>query len=83
MRILPLLALLFTTSAHAQPVSLFDGKTLEGWDFDPAMWRVEDGVITGIGHTHPAPDAVLSAGGLTVMAAAGATVVARRRATQS
>ncbi|MBV6498873.1 MAG: hypothetical protein CJBNEKGG_01103 [Prosthecobacter sp.] len=32
---------------HAQPVSLFDGKTLDGWDFDPAMWRVEDGVITG------------------------------------
>jgi putative membrane-bound dehydrogenase-like protein len=28
-------------------VSLFDGKTLDGWDFDPAMWRVEDGVITG------------------------------------
>ena len=32
---------------HAEPVSLFDGKTLDGWDFDPAMWRVEDGVITG------------------------------------
>jgi putative membrane-bound dehydrogenase-like protein len=31
----------------AEPVSLFDGKTLDGWDFDPAMWRVEDGVITG------------------------------------
>jgi putative membrane-bound dehydrogenase-like protein len=28
-------------------VSLFDGKTLDGWDYDPAMWRVEDGVITG------------------------------------
>jgi len=32
---------------HAEPTSLFDGKTLDGWDFDPAMWRVEDGVITG------------------------------------
>ena len=47
MRHLPLLAFLLTTSAFAQPVSLFDGKTLDGWDFDPAMWRVEDGVITG------------------------------------
>jgi putative heme-binding domain-containing protein len=32
---------------HAEPTSLFDGKTLDGWDFDPSMWRVEDGVITG------------------------------------
>lgn len=31
----------------AEPVSLFDGKTLDGWDFDPKIWRVEDGVITG------------------------------------
>ncbi len=27
--------------------SLFDGKTLEGWDGDPKLWRVEDGAITG------------------------------------
>ncbi|MCC6884420.1 MAG: DUF1080 domain-containing protein [Verrucomicrobiales bacterium] len=27
--------------------SLFDGKTLEGWDGDPALWRVEEGCITG------------------------------------
>ncbi|MCC6127182.1 MAG: DUF1080 domain-containing protein [Pirellulales bacterium] len=26
---------------------LFDGKTLEGWDGDPKLWRVDDGVITG------------------------------------
>jgi putative membrane-bound dehydrogenase-like protein len=32
---------------HAEPTSLLDGKTLDGWDFDPSMWRVEDGVITG------------------------------------
>ncbi len=31
----------------AQPVSLFDGKSLTGWDFDPAVWRVEDGLMTG------------------------------------
>jgi len=27
--------------------SIFDGKTLDGWDFDPKIWRVEDGMITG------------------------------------
>ncbi len=46
MRLIFILSLLSALS-HAAPVSLFDGKTLEGWDFDPAMWRVEDGVITG------------------------------------
>ena len=28
-----------------QPI--FDGKTLEGWDGNPELWRVEDGAITG------------------------------------
>jgi hypothetical protein len=28
-------------------VSLFDGKTLAGWDGDPRLWSVEDGAITG------------------------------------
>lgn len=26
---------------------IFDGKSLQGWDGDPAFWRVEDGNITG------------------------------------
>jgi len=40
--------LLFASAAlHAEPVALFDGKTLDGWDFDPAIWRVQDGLITG------------------------------------
>ncbi|MES2596686.1 MAG: PVC-type heme-binding CxxCH protein [Verrucomicrobiota bacterium] len=52
MRFLSFLALcpLFVAAfslCQAEPVSLFDGKKLDGWDFDPAMWRVEDGVITG------------------------------------
>jgi hypothetical protein len=35
-------------SAHAAPVSLFDGKTLDGWEGDTAKtWRIEDGCITG------------------------------------
>ncbi len=48
---LSLLAFTLGFNALAQestaPVSLFDGKTLEGWDFDPKIWRVENGVITG------------------------------------
>jgi hypothetical protein len=32
--------------AHAQ-TALFDGKTLAGWDGDPAFWRVENGAIVG------------------------------------
>ena len=36
-----------TTSALAQPVSLFDGKTLDGWDFDPKLWKLEEGEIRG------------------------------------
>jgi len=27
--------------------SLFDGKTLDGWDGNPKFWSVEDGAITG------------------------------------
>lgn len=40
-------ALLLTPNARSAPVSLFDGKTLDGWDYDPKVWRVEDGMITG------------------------------------
>ncbi len=28
-------------------VSIFDGKTLDGWDGNPAFWSVKDGAITG------------------------------------
>jgi hypothetical protein len=28
-------------------VDLFDGKSLDGWDGDPKLWSVADGVITG------------------------------------
>lgn len=31
--------------AHTQP--LFDGRTLEGWEGDLKLWRVEDGCIVG------------------------------------
>jgi putative membrane-bound dehydrogenase-like protein len=43
-----LAALSLHASADAPaPKSLFDGKTLEGWEGLPALWRVEDGNITG------------------------------------
>ena len=31
----------------AEPISLFDGKSLQGWDGDPQYWRVDNGVIVG------------------------------------
>jgi putative membrane-bound dehydrogenase-like protein len=34
-------------AADGEPISLFDGKTLEGWEFNPNLWRVEGGAITG------------------------------------
>ena len=46
-----LLSLAFTTAAASDDgdgfQSLFDGKTLNGWDGDLKFWRVEDGAITG------------------------------------
>lgn len=57
---LVILAFAFTTSVSragempadkAAPegfVSLFDGKTLTGWDGDPIYWSVQDGCLTGI-----------------------------------
>ena len=32
---------------HAGFVSIFDGQTLKDWVGDPAIWRVENGVIVG------------------------------------
>src|SRR5579885_3272590 len=30
---------------HADWISMFDGKTLNGWDGDKSFWHVEDGAI--------------------------------------
>ncbi|MEX2261138.1 MAG: DUF1080 domain-containing protein [Bryobacteraceae bacterium] len=48
MKILCLLAA-FCAAAFAQDGfrPLFDGKTLEGWDGDPRLWKVRDGAIAG------------------------------------
>jgi hypothetical protein len=32
---------------HEGYISIFDGKTLAGWDGQPGLWRVEDGAIVG------------------------------------
>src|SRR6185312_1619601 len=32
--------------------SLFDGKSLKGWDGNPKFWRVEDGAIVGESTKH-------------------------------
>lgn len=34
-------------SLQADPISLFDGKTLKGWTGNNLFWKVEDGAITG------------------------------------
>ena len=31
----------------AKVTSLFNGRTLEGWEGDPKLWRAQDGAITG------------------------------------
>ena len=31
----------------AAPVPIFDGKSLDGWEGDTKLWRVEDGMMTG------------------------------------
>ena len=43
------LAVVTSSSAIADDgwESIFDGKTLEKWDGDPAFWSVKDGAITG------------------------------------
>ena len=32
--------------------SLFDGKTLKGWEGDEKLWSVQDGAITGLSLIH-------------------------------
>lgn len=47
---LPAFTLLATVTAIAAPVSLFDGKSLAGWEIrkgEEKWWKVEDGMIVG------------------------------------
>lgn len=47
----------FATTVFAQDgfTSLFNGKDLTGWDGDPKLWKVEDGIVIG---TCGGPDAL-------------------------
>ena len=44
MKTLLLFALLGVT-CYAEP--LFNGRNLDGWDGDPLLWRVENGILIG------------------------------------
>jgi hypothetical protein len=45
--ILAILALATTAIAEPEWASIFNGKNLDGWDGDPRLWSVEDGVLVG------------------------------------
>jgi hypothetical protein len=47
--LLLLLSLLFSVAAFAEEGfrPLFNGKNLDGWDGDPRLWSVRDGMIVG------------------------------------
>ena len=52
-------------NGHEGFVSLFDGKTLKGWEGDPAIWLVEDGTMVGEpAPGHPVDNTYLSYPGL-------------------
>ena len=42
-------------AADADFTPLFNGKDLTGWDGDPALWKVENGIIIG---TNASPEAM-------------------------
>jgi len=42
------LSVVLCSFLHAQERSLFNGKDLSGWDGNPELWSVQNGVITGI-----------------------------------
>ena len=50
------LSLFLAFALHAAPAtSLFDGKTLAGWEGDLKWWRVENGLLTGGSTTEKIP----------------------------
>ena len=36
-----------TSTSSKKYYLIFDGKSLDGWDYDPQYWRVEDGTLIG------------------------------------
>jgi len=37
----------YDINEHTGYKQIFDGKSFTGWDADPAIWRVEDGLMIG------------------------------------
>ena len=51
------LAAMVATVRADEPVPLFNGSTLDGWDGDPRFWKVEDGCLTGQSTADISPEA--------------------------
>jgi hypothetical protein len=51
-----LLAVLSLPVRATEPLALFNGTSLEGWEGDPKFWKVEDGSITGQTTAEASPD---------------------------
>ena len=52
--LIPALAAMALTSLAADPVQVFNGKDLTGWEGNMDLWSVKDGTITGITPPDPA-----------------------------
>lgn len=52
--LLPALASLAVSVSAADPVEIFNGKDLTGWEGNKDLWSVQDGAITGITPPDPA-----------------------------
>lgn len=52
--LLPFLALVSVSAQAADPVKIFNGKDLTGWEGNKDLWSVQDGTITGITPPDPA-----------------------------
>lgn len=52
--LLPFLALVSVSAQAADPVEIFNGKDLTGWEGNKDLWSVQDGTITGITPPDPA-----------------------------
>src|SRR6266542_5801246 len=50
---LALVLVLPTNAQNSGFIRLFNGRNLDGWDGDPALWTVSDGVLIGSSDGHP------------------------------
>jgi Domain of Unknown Function (DUF1080) len=50
---LALVLVLPTNAQNSGFIPLFNGRNLDGWDGDPAVWTVRDGILIGSSDGHP------------------------------